>query len=144
MTAFALKTANQRCGVSQLHGKVTRKMWHILWPELPEEQVPISHVTNGVHVPTWIAPELYSLFQKYLGKDWMRAHDDAALWDGDNLEYYYVGGREAVPRQEKIQLEVPTDNSTLTSIREIVVRICQEAGDWGFYLEREVKPKFDN
>jgi len=80
MTALALRMANQRCAVSELHGKVTRRMWHGLWPEAPEGQVPISHITNGIHVPTWIAPELYYLLEKYLGKDWVKEHDDNSLW----------------------------------------------------------------
>jgi len=82
MTAFALRVANQRCGVSQLHGKVTRRMWHGLWPQVPEDEVPIAHVTNGVHVPSWVAPELASLFEKYLGKNWIKEYDDSGLWEG--------------------------------------------------------------
>jgi starch phosphorylase len=82
MTALALRMANQRCAVSQLHGKVTRRMWHGLWPDVSEEQVPISDITNGMHVPTWIAPELADLYAKYLGKDWIKKHDDIRLWEG--------------------------------------------------------------
>ncbi len=81
MTALALRMANQRCAVSQLHGAVTRKMWHVLWPEVSEDKVPLSHITNGIHVPSWIAPELYYLLEKYLGKDWIKEHDDSKLWD---------------------------------------------------------------
>jgi starch phosphorylase len=81
MTVLALRLANQRNGVSQPHEKVARRMWHGLWPEVPEDQVPISYVTNGIHVPTWIAPELYYLFEKYLGKEWMREHDDNRVWE---------------------------------------------------------------
>jgi glycogen phosphorylase len=81
MTAFALRMANQRCAVSQLHGIVTRRMWHCLWPEVPEDQVPISHITNGIHVPSWIAPELIDLLQKYLGNNWMRQHDAPKIWE---------------------------------------------------------------
>jgi len=80
MTALALRMANQRCAVSQLHGKVTRRMWHGLWPEVSEDQVPISHITNGVHCPSWIAPELRSLFEKHMGRDWETKHDDDRLW----------------------------------------------------------------
>jgi starch phosphorylase len=80
MTVLALKLANQRNAVSQLHRKVTQRMWHGLWPEVPEEQVPISYVTNGIHVPTWIAPELYYLFEKYLRKEWIKEHDNNILW----------------------------------------------------------------
>jgi len=82
MTAFALRMANQRCAVSQLHRQVTRRMWHGLWPQVSEDEVPIAHVTNGVHVPSWVAPELASLFEKYLGKNWIKGHDDSRLWEG--------------------------------------------------------------
>ncbi|MDP2931284.1 MAG: alpha-glucan family phosphorylase [Chloroflexota bacterium] len=81
MTALALEMSSQRWAVSQLHGKVTRRMWHGLWPKVPEEQVPITTVTNGVHVPTWVAPELSRLFEKYLGEGWIERHDDPALWE---------------------------------------------------------------
>jgi starch phosphorylase len=56
MTVLALKLARQRNAVSQLHGTVCRQMWHCLWPTIEEKDVPISSVTNGIHVPTWIAP----------------------------------------------------------------------------------------
>jgi starch phosphorylase len=94
MTVFALKMADQRCAVSQLHGRVTRRMWHGLWPEAPEDQVPISHITNGIHVPSWIAPELTTLLQKYLGNNWIRQHDAPKLWermlDMSNEEFWMV------------------------------------------------------
>lgn len=81
MTALAMRMANHRCGVSELHEKVTRRMWHSLWPELLEDKVPISHITNGVHVSTWIAPELYYLFEQNLGKGWIKSQDDPRLWE---------------------------------------------------------------
>ncbi|MFC1967877.1 alpha-glucan family phosphorylase [Chloroflexota bacterium] len=81
MTAFALRMANQCCAVSQLHGEVTRRMWHGLWPQVPEDEVPIAHVTNGVHVSSWVAPEVYNLFEKYLGRNWINEHDDSRLWE---------------------------------------------------------------
>ncbi len=81
MTVLALKMAGHRGAVSQLHEKVSRKMWHGLWPELSEDQVPISHITNGVHVPSWIAPELFYLLRKYLGEDWLKKHDVEKLWE---------------------------------------------------------------
>jgi len=81
MTTMALRLADQRCAVSQLHEKVTRRMWQGLWPELTEDRVPISHVTNGIHVPSWIAQELYHLFERYLGGDWISRHDETQLWE---------------------------------------------------------------
>ena len=80
MTILSLKTSGQRNAVSQLHGKVTRRMWCKLWVDCSEENAPISHVTNGIHVPTWIALENRQLFNKYLGKIWIERHDDVELW----------------------------------------------------------------
>ncbi len=80
MTALGMRVASLRCAVSQLHEKVTRRMWHGLWPDVAEDQVPVSHITNGIHVPGWIAPELYGLLEKYLGSDWIDRHDDHELW----------------------------------------------------------------
>jgi len=79
MTALALGTADKCNAVSQLHGTVTRRMWHVLWPEFKEDEVPIFSVTNGIHVPTWVAPEMSRLYEKYLGEDWMEKHDDPKL-----------------------------------------------------------------
>ncbi len=81
MTVLALALAEHCNAVSKLHGGVTRKMWHVLWPESREEEVPISHITNGVHVPTWIAPEMGRIYEKYLGSDWVKRHDDPELWN---------------------------------------------------------------
>lgn len=81
MTAFALRLSGHRNGVSKRHRKVARRMWRSLWPELPEEEVPIDYVTNGVHVPTWIEPKLQLLFDQYLGPDWLSEHDQSVIWE---------------------------------------------------------------
>ncbi|MBL0716216.1 MAG: alpha-glucan family phosphorylase [Desulfosarcina sp.] len=57
-------------GVSELHGEVARRMWHHLWPGLNEDEVPITHVTNGVHIATWTSAENTLLFERYVGPDW--------------------------------------------------------------------------
>lgn len=57
-------------GVSELHGAVARRMWAHLWPDMPENEVPITHVTNGVHIPTWTSKEVALLFERYIGPDW--------------------------------------------------------------------------
>jgi starch phosphorylase len=80
MTILSMKTADHRNAVSRLHGAVTRKMWCNLWLECPIDEVPITYVTNGVHVPTWIAQELRTLYKKYLGKDWLDRQDDIEMW----------------------------------------------------------------
>jgi starch phosphorylase len=82
MTALALRSAGATNAVSRLHGQVTRAMFAPMWPDLPEAERPVSSITNGVHVPTWIAGELADLFTKHLGADWRDRHDDPAMWDG--------------------------------------------------------------
>ncbi|MBN1218078.1 MAG: alpha-glucan family phosphorylase [Anaerolineae bacterium] len=82
MTVLALNMAGHYNGVSRSHGEVSRHMWHWLWPNLSVEEVPITHVTNGVHTETWLAPELKRLFDQYLGEDWTLHIDDQAMWDG--------------------------------------------------------------
>ncbi len=69
LTAFAFRLSGQYNAVSKLHGKVTRKMWQVLWPDKQEEQVPILSVTNGVHLPSWQAPEISALCEKHLGSE---------------------------------------------------------------------------
>ncbi|HUE88430.1 MAG TPA: alpha-glucan family phosphorylase [Vicinamibacterales bacterium] len=81
MTALALRTAANVNGVSALHGDVTRAMWQPIWPDLPVEQVPVKSITNGVHVPTWIAGAMLDLFNKQLGANWLDQQDDQAFWD---------------------------------------------------------------
>jgi len=79
MTVLALKTADHRNAVSQLHGRVTRKMWHGLWPEVREEDTPITHITNGVHVPTWVASEMVRLYEKHVGRETLQRFDETDL-----------------------------------------------------------------
>jgi starch phosphorylase len=81
MTALAIKMSSHCCSVSQLHKKVTRRMWQSLWPEIEEDKVPIISVTNGVHVPTWLAPEMHQILEKYLGQDLLKKHDDPRVWE---------------------------------------------------------------
>ena len=76
MSILALKMADHRNAVSQLHGEVSRKMWHSLWPDVSESEVPIIHITNGIHVLSWIAPEMSRLYEKYLGQDIRKRYDD--------------------------------------------------------------------
>ncbi len=80
MPILALRHAAHSNGVSELHGQVSRKMWNFLWPDLPAEEVPITHVTNGVHTGTWLARRLRNLYERYLGRDWMERLDDPEVW----------------------------------------------------------------
>jgi starch phosphorylase len=81
MFVLALRMA-QRCnGVSELHGKVARQMWSHVWPGVPEHEIPISHITNGVHAPTWISSENALLFDRYLGPEWHSRHATQSFLD---------------------------------------------------------------
>ena len=81
MTALALKMSAFRNAVSKRHGEVTRAMWRGFWPGLAEDEIPIDHVTNGIHVPKWLEPKMMLLFHKYLGPDWLANHDDPSIWE---------------------------------------------------------------
>src|SRR6266850_3917031 len=81
MTALALRLSGHVNAVSRKHGEVSRAMWQDLWPGLPVDQVPIASITNGVHVPTWVAGDVDQLHRKYLAEDWIDRHDDAVLWE---------------------------------------------------------------
>jgi starch phosphorylase len=81
MTVLGLRMADHCNGVSQLHGAVCRRMWHCLWPEREEHDVPITSITNGIHVPSWIAPQMAGLYEKYLGAGWLNRQDDPGQWD---------------------------------------------------------------
>ena len=80
LTPLAIRMCRSTNGVSRKHGEVSRALWQKLWPEATIEQVPITHVTNGVHAPTWVAPLLRSLFEEYVGNDWQTKMHDAAAW----------------------------------------------------------------
>ncbi len=80
MTVLALRLAAYRNGVSELHGAVTRQMWQGLWPGLPVDEVPIGHVTNGVHFGTWVSTEMDELYERYLGPRWRVEPADPTIW----------------------------------------------------------------
>jgi starch phosphorylase len=81
MTYLAMHTSRSINGVSRLHGEVSRRMFHWLWPGKSVEETPITHVTNGVHSGTWLAPLLQELFNQYLGADWQRHQSDPKVWE---------------------------------------------------------------
>jgi len=78
---LAIKCSRSTNGVSRRHGEVARGMWNQLFPEKPESEVPISYVTNGVHLPTWMAPTMRELLSRFLGHDWERHAHDPSMWN---------------------------------------------------------------
>jgi starch phosphorylase len=108
MSILALRMSQYCNAVSELHGQVARRMWNPIWPQRPENEIPISHVTNGVHISTWISPEIALLFERHLGPDW------------------YMGSRkpENVQRIEDIYEEELWRAHEMSRTR--LIRLCRE------------------
>lgn len=81
MTVLGLKLTGYHNGVSELHGNVSRKMWHQIWKCFPENEVPIASITNGIHTQTWVAREFSEIFDRYLSPRWKTETDNQELWD---------------------------------------------------------------
>jgi starch phosphorylase len=81
MTTLAMRLSSHTNGVSRLHGRVSRALWQRVWPHNPVEDVPIDHITNGIHAPTWISRELAALLNRYLGPDWAEEPDSERVGD---------------------------------------------------------------
>ncbi|MDA0745465.1 MAG: alpha-glucan family phosphorylase [bacterium] len=84
MTVLAVRHSAFRNGVSKLHGQVSRQMWQSLWPGLPEEEIPIQHITNGIHVSTWISHNMRALQDNYLGPQRLEEPQDQTVWENVN------------------------------------------------------------
>lgn len=80
MTPLALRLSPFSNCVSKLHAEVSRQMWQSIWPDIPRGEVPISHVTNGVHFQSWISQDMNQLYDRYLGPRWREAPGDQELW----------------------------------------------------------------
>ncbi|MBL8817616.1 MAG: alpha-glucan family phosphorylase [Planctomyces sp.] len=80
MTVLALKMCRIANGVSSLHGVVSRDMWSSLWPWRSVEEIPIGHITNGVHVPTWLASQMRVLYDRVLPENWFQRSGQAEVW----------------------------------------------------------------
>jgi starch phosphorylase len=80
MTVLAIRLANVTNGVSALHGSVSRKMWKNIWPELPDGEIPIISITNGVHTPSWVSPDMAQLYERYMGVQWDGRAAEHGIW----------------------------------------------------------------
>ncbi|WP_200874487.1 alpha-glucan family phosphorylase [Thermus caliditerrae] len=91
MSNLALKTSAQAGGVSRLHGHVSREMFHHLWPDLLLEEVPIGHVTNGVHTWTFLHPRLRKHYAEVFGPEWLTRPEDPVTWKAEGLGEEFWG-----------------------------------------------------
>jgi len=82
LTVLGLKVSRRANAVSSLHGRVTRAMWKGLCPGESEDTVPIGHITNGVHVPSWLAPQMFRLYDRHLGTGWHEHSSEPRIWEG--------------------------------------------------------------
>jgi glycogen phosphorylase len=87
MTVLGLRLSRRANAVSSLHGEVSRAMWTGLSPGKLEDSVPIGHISNGVHVPSWLAPQMFRLYDRHLGTGWHLRSSEAKIWEGiDNVD----------------------------------------------------------
>ena len=111
MAITAIKTAAFRNAVSCLHRQVSQEMWQELWPKLPVWEVPVTSVTNGVHLPTWLNGDLAQLYDQYLQPDWRDRYPDPKLWDMV----------EDIPNQELWEAHRRRKRYLVTFVRERVL-----------------------
>lgn len=82
MAVLAIRLADSVNGVSKLHGEVSRRMWHNLWPGVPADEVPIGHVTNGIQVRSWLSPDVLFVLDRYISSRWATNPADQSVWEG--------------------------------------------------------------
>ncbi len=80
MTVLGLKLSRRANAVSSLHGQISRRMWSDLWPWRSQEEVPIGHITNGVHIPSWLAFQMHQLYDRHFPADWERRMGEPEVW----------------------------------------------------------------
>lgn len=112
VAVLAMKMASGRNGVSKLHGAVTRRMFSNLWPGIPEDDVPVTHVTNGIHTLTWLSPALRKLFDKYLPEGWETRIYERSTWK--NIEN--------IPDEELWEAHMSLKKSTIEHVNERIRR----------------------
>lgn len=81
MALLAIRLADHMNGVSELHGDVSRRMWHNVWPQVPPPEVPIKHVTNGIHVRTWLSSDIAFTLDRYMPEGWLKRPADFSAWE---------------------------------------------------------------
>jgi glycogen phosphorylase len=131
MTTFSLRVSGAANGVSRRHGAVAREMWRGLWPERTVDAVPITHVTNGVHLPSWVGAPMRRLLDRHLGEDWWRRASDVATWEA--LDRVPDAELWAARREQRAELvEFVQERSGLDRLAERQPRAGIEAAAHAF------------
>lgn len=118
MTILALRTSRHANGVSALHGRVSQGLWKNVWQGVPENEVPITSVTNGIHTKTWMAPEVAALFDKYL-----------PAWEEHLTEPDFWRAVFDIPDEELWATHQLLKNRLVEFVRERVRRQRERIGD---------------
>ncbi|MDR2754247.1 MAG: alpha-glucan family phosphorylase [Planctomycetaceae bacterium] len=126
MTVLGLKMSRYANAVASLHGVVSRKMWHCLWPHLPEEKVPIGHITNGVHVPSWMAWQINTLFERHLSSSWSEESYDPKEWEAI----------QGIDPGELWETHSALKNLLVAFVRRRISRQCRRRGEADEMIDR--------
>jgi starch phosphorylase len=129
MTELALHTSRCANAVSKRHGEVSRAMWQRHYRAERSEDVPIAHVTNGVHLPTWMAPPIRQLLRRFLGEDWESSQDDAQRW----------AKIQQIPDEELWRVRLETRKALTDAVRTHSVMDRLERGEPIDYVEAAAK-----
>jgi len=119
MTVVALRCCHRANGVSALHGRISRKMWRPLWNMRHEQEVPIGHITNGVHVLSWLAPRMHRLYERYLEQSWDLDMSEPPTWDGI----------ANIPDEELWDVHNQLKQRLIDFVRRRNTRQCQRRGE---------------
>ncbi len=126
MTVLGLKLSRRANAVSALHGEVSRSMWTVLYPGKAEDAVPIGHITNGVHVPSWLSPQMFRLYDRHLGTGWHEHSAEARIWEGI----------ESVDDGELWETHLSLKSRLLDFVRQRVVEQADRRGESAGVLQR--------
>ncbi len=129
MTDLAIRTSRATNAVSRRHGEVARAMWAHHWPARSAHEVPISHVTNGVHLPTWMAPPVRELLVRHLGPEWLEHGADRSRW----------AAIDAIPDEElwEVRCRLRRALVELARVRSVSDRLAR--GERIEYVERAAR-----
>jgi starch phosphorylase len=146
MAVFALRASDFRNGVSRLHGQVSRGMWNYLWPGVPEQEIPITSVTNGIHTQTWVSREMRELLDRYLGPRWARDPADQTVWEGvekipaEVLWSTHEGQRQRLVSYVRTRIAQQLENSNATAHEIAAVGDILNAGALTIGFARRFAP----